>query len=154
MSRTMTHDSAQETEEVTALIAGLRELADHLEQEPELALHLATYGPDRFLVYTDDADRFRTLASALGGDREKNATDSYMTVTRRFGPGIEVLVYTDRSTVCARRVVGTETVEVPDPDAPKVTIERPVYEWDCASVLAEAGAVDGEVDDIVDWPDR
>lgn len=38
--------------------------------------------------------------------------------------------------VCERVQVGTEVVEVPDPDAPKIIQERPVYEYRCTEVTA------------------
>lgn len=144
---TITTDHTDTDEEVTpeaaAAIAGIRAFADHLEQQPDLANYFAWMSNNRFLLYTSDPDEFRTLARALGGDREKDAADDYMTVRRHFGP-IEVQVYTARDKVCTRRQVGIETVEVVDPNAPKVTIERPVFEWDCAPVLNDDVVVEGE----------
>jgi hypothetical protein len=40
--------------------------------------------------------------------------------------------------VCERRVVGVETVEIPDPQAPMVKQTREVVEWVCAPILGEA----------------
>ncbi len=50
-----------------------------------------------------------------------------------------------RARVCERIVTGVETVteQVPDPAAPKITVERVVeqVEWRCSSILADAEAV-------------
>ena len=48
---------------------------------------------------------------------------------------VKVVVFAPRG-VCERVEVGTEVVEVPDPDAPKIRQERPVYEWRCAEAAS------------------
>ncbi len=61
-------------------------------------------------------------------------------------PPVMLHAYGDRAKVCERVVTGTREVteEVPDPDAPKVTVTRVVedVEWRCSSILAA-----GEGDD-------
>lgn len=76
-----------------------------------------------------------TAGAALGEIRKVN-DDGYARVFRRFGSHVELEVWAPRSAVCERVVVGTETVEIPDPDAPKVTVEREVVEWRCSPLLA------------------
>jgi hypothetical protein len=45
--------------------------------------------------------------------------------------------YQEVYTVNVERVqVGTETVEISDPTAPTITVDRPVYEWRCPESLA------------------
>lgn len=93
----------------------------------------------RLLVFCWNAEQLAAVARILAdraplGAVEKDQDDDYARVTRRFGT-VFVEAYAQRETVCERIEVGTETVEVPDPDAPKVTIERPVYEWRCAPLL-------------------
>lgn len=118
-----------------AAIAGLRELADFIEDNPEFA-ELADTTLNLYVAnWYEDADRqFADLARKLGGHRTKSANERYLHVTRMFGP-LEVSVFTNREVVCERVVVGTETVEVPDPNAAKVTVEREIVEWECKSIL-------------------
>jgi hypothetical protein len=78
-------------------------------------------------------------AGAPIGSTEKNYGDEIAKVIRRFGAAT-VEVYALRDNVCERRVVGFETVEVPDPDAPLVTVEREVVEWACHPILSEVSA--------------
>jgi hypothetical protein len=141
----MTHTSASYEQARRAYDAatGLRELADLIARNPELA----PVADNRLLMFVlpdFDSDEpaaamFARLARMLGGTRTKDADDTYVTVTRKFGP-LAVDVYTTRDLVCERVVVGTETVEVPDPNAPKVTVEREVVEWKCTPVLANGAA--------------
>lgn len=128
-----------------AFVAGLRELADFYETHPDAPLPQLP----SMLTYIADPDQYRAAVRALGGDREKYATkgaaadeETYAGVTRMFGP-VAHKVFTLRENVCVRRQVGTETVMEPDPNA-MVAVERPVYEYDCTPVLAdaEAAAVD------------
>lgn len=127
------------TIEAAEAAAGLRQLADLIEANPELAdlvegntLLMAVgerWGSDESV-----ADRFARLARMLGGTRTKSGDGTYFWVGRRFGP-LTAEIFTARNQVCERVVVGVETVEVPDPDAPKVTVEREVVEWQCSPVL-------------------
>jgi hypothetical protein len=119
--------------------AGLRELADLLEANPEWAEGIegeylrACVGDWR----PDAAETFARMAKALGGNRVKTADDNWFNIQRRFGP-ITVELYTQRETVCTKKVVGTRTVEKPDPNAPKVRVEEDVVEWECNPLFAEA----------------
>jgi hypothetical protein len=115
----------------TTIGEDLRALADHLDRNPELA---EAFTGQIFNIYADDPDQFGRLVAQLGGARTKKVSDNFFTVQRRFG-GIQIDLFTSREAVCTRRVVGTETVEVPDPDAPKVTVTRDIVEWDCEPVL-------------------
>lgn len=121
------------TDEMT-LPDALRTLADLLDASPDL-LKAMRYGFDRVLMPHQTAEEFRATVAALGGHRVKDADDDWYTVARQIGP-ITLDAYIARQKVCERVVTGVETVEVPDPDAPKVTIEREVVEWRCTdSVL-------------------
>lgn len=113
-------------------INGLRALADHLEAHPELVTEWAEIEFARFVC---DATEMAELVKALGGSREKSVIGTYMEVKRDFGGGVSMTINAQRSSVCTAVVVGTETVEVPDPDAPKVTVTRDVIEWECSPVL-------------------
>lgn len=78
-------------------------------------------------------------AGAPFGSVRKQYDDKYLRVFRMFGT-VEVEAWTMRELVCERRVVGFETVEVPDPDAPLVTVEREIVEWACHPILSEVSA--------------
>lgn len=107
-------------------VAGLRELADFIERDPDFAdLHWP--GPALLCVPSWEkgaAARFRDLVRRLGGHRTKSVTERYIETTRQFGP-IGIQVYTAREVVCERVVVGTETVE------------SEVVEWECSPILDE-----------------
>lgn len=133
---------AEET--LTEWVDGLVLARWHLRHHPQLA-DKATIYPDKILVFSHDPEEYASLVRDLMdgapvGEIRKTADDNYSKVSRFFGP-VEVYVFTPRETVCERRQVGVETVELPDPDAPKITVERPVYEWECAPLLAVGTAV-------------
>lgn len=152
-------DTSTERAEFTA---GLRAMADWFDQHPELNLpyeassnHHA--GGVRFSIgiqeefdYEDDdfvddlPGRFAEAVKALGGARKKDATDGYMRVTRKFGPGVNVEIWAARDKVCEAVVVGKKKVEVQQIVRPVETItvveEQDVIEWRCAPVLSEATA--------------
>lgn len=110
----------------------LRALADHLENHPDLAEKVSSsILPIQIYCLEDE---FRDMVSQLGGDRTKTFSDRYADVSRSFG-SVVLNLFTGRENVCVARVVGTEEVEVPDPDAPKITITRDIIEWDCNPVL-------------------
>jgi hypothetical protein len=121
----------------SALIQGLRDLADALEQHPGIP-EPAPVGVNIFL--NDNATlQMAAIRRAIGGTWEKQATDQFFWIRKRFGPvSLEVNAYRDQ--VCTRVVVGTETVEVPDPAAPKVTVEREIVRWDCSPLLDDEQA--------------
>lgn len=133
----------QETAEVAQ---GLRELADWIEAHPNnpaaqaVAHNMTTIGTGTITFHRDE---FRALATALGGERQKDADDNYVIVTRKFGP-VLVRIEGYRESVCVPRVVGTVTEEVPAHDAipaqPARTIERDIIEWECPPVLATEAA--------------
>lgn len=126
---------------VADLIAGLRALADECEARPELGALLAvewmTYSFSRF--FAEEAE-FADAVRALGGRREKDAIGSYLEVSRRFGDFLKVDFNIARGKVCDAVEVGRESVEVPDPNAPKVTVDRPIIEWRCRPILEADGS--------------
>lgn len=81
------------------------------------------------------------MAGAPVGSITKVTTEDHdigwVKVRRQFGTAF-VEAWTPRDIVCERVVTGVETVEVPDPAAPKVTVERELVEWRCGSVLGGA----------------
>ncbi len=82
------------------------------------------------------ATRALVTGAPLGAIEKAVASyGNYSQVFRHFGK-VSIELWINRDEVCERRQIGTEMVEVIDPNAPKVTVERPVYEWDCKPVLA------------------
>lgn len=119
----------------------LRELADFLDANPELAEHLAR---KTFYVFAPpNKTEFARLALMLGNAR-KWSDSTWYNAERDFGP-ITLQVTASRDSVCERVVVGSETVEVTEPDLDAVaalpTITRSVtidkVEWVCPPSLHE-----------------
>ena len=133
-------------DDIDATIAGLQALAAWRTSHPEIQCSLTStvtlciydgsnrrdgLTPADIVRALVDGAPLGTIDKHLGGD-----DDELMFVTRSFGGNVTASYHTDREEVCTRRVVGTETVEVPDPDAPLVTVEREIVEWDCGPLLA------------------
>ncbi len=111
-------------EQRTAYIEGLRELADALEQRPEL---LDGLSPVMLYCFTQSRADFVRRADELGGDRSKTFDDWYVNVRRTFGPhAVEVCV--NREQVC-RKVVTGERLVPAKPAEPEHVEE--VVEWVC-----------------------
>lgn len=131
---------------MTAFTEGLRAYADWLEAHPEMAKSLA--GLHNYYV-TWDRNEFVSAVKALGGSAAKGTTakGKDFEVTRDFGGGVRLTVYTRRENVCERVQIGIEAEEVEvdedavDPDdtilsksvVHRATVRRnrPVYEWTC-----------------------
>lgn len=84
------------------------------------------------------AARLLAAGAPIGAVR-KNVDDNYARITRSFG-SVELEAWTAREQVCERVEDGVETVEIPDPDAPTVTVERTRYRWECKPILEEVSA--------------
>jgi hypothetical protein len=133
-------------------VAGLRAIADMIEQNPELATHfdfsLNTAGIGVHLRDEDRAAemaRISRIARRYGATSTKEISEKFHNMTLDFGGAkAEVIAY--REEVCERVVVGTREVteEVPDPEAlkavPMVTVTRTehVTKWECKPILAAA----------------
>ena len=127
---------------IDATARGLTELRDWLTQHPDAEGHMC--GTVYILRGStgDPADLVRliTAGAPLGSVTKKASpsTPGILFVERKFSGGVLIQYQAPRDEVCTRRVVGVETVEVPDPDAPLVTIEREIVEWDCLPILGGA----------------
>lgn len=118
---------------------GLRKIADLIDEHPELPLPF--YGADgnslSWFVY--DTAHLALLLDAMEGQRHKDY-GTYFADVKGHVAGVLVEAHIPREQVCERRVVGTETVELPDPEAlaavPKIAVERDVVEWTCHPILA------------------
>jgi hypothetical protein len=131
--------------ERTDYIEGLRQLADLLDANPDVPLPYTgagTFAPLQWVEVDDDARAvFAKVASIIPGTKTKR-TDEYNFALAGQLAGLHVAVLAPRYAVCARVVIGTREVteEVPDPEAPKVTVTRTeeIVEWKCAPLLADA----------------
>lgn len=136
----------------TAYTGGLRALARFLDDHPEVPLpyhgaHAEGSALPAFPIYLTDGATARAgmavIARAMGGavkapKTHHDGTEDFQ-VWREFG-GIVLYAQAPREQVCTRRVTGTREVteEIPDPDAPKVTVTRTVEDvtWECGPLLA------------------
>lgn len=113
-----------------SIIAGLRELADALEQHPELP---TPYGLEVDVFWrTDDNARHdgrltqadaRGAMAALPGGWSKDGLGNYLEYKRAFGDHVAYALNLNRADVCKRVQVGVRNVPAHD---------EPVYEWDCS----------------------
>ena len=132
-------------DESDATIASLQALAAWRTAHPEVPVWRSSTGA--WLVGSEakrnlsPAEIVRAVAdgapiSSITKSAGSGVADGIMFIDRDFGHGVSVRYLADREQVCTRRVVGTETVEVPDPGAPPVTIEQAIAERDCQPLLA------------------
>lgn len=129
------------------MAAGLRELAAFIEKNPQL-VEVLSYPLHNMLapLYVHENPQalmadFARAGARAGAEVRKTFDDSHGGVNVAFGP-VTVRVYAPREAVCERVVVGAEQVtkEVPDPDAPKITVTETVekVEWRCTPLLVDA----------------
>lgn len=142
----------QQAKHAAEITAGLRAVADLLEEVPAAATILA--GTKLLVPVMHESDPVALLAAiaragaAQGGKVSKSYETKYANVDVTFGP-VVLQAYADREQVCERVVVGTETVtkKVKDPKAlaavPEIEVTEEVeqVEWRCRPLLAgESGA--------------
>lgn len=143
-------------DERSEYIAGLRQLADVLEQHDELPLPVqGTLLPMSMCFLSGDDDRSAIAAGARALPcrldkrvRDGSGCDSYFDLHGQLH-GLRVQLTAYRDDVCERVVTGTEEVTrtVKDPEAlaavPEVEVTETVetVEWRCHSILAPQGEV-------------
>lgn len=124
----------------------LRALADALDENPDLPLPTIASSATIYILFAA-AEDVRALVRAARGRVEKTEDTMFDSIeyTGEIAPGLYLSLSVPREQVCDRIVVGTETVEVPDPDAPLVQVERDVVEWRCRPILETTaeGRTDG-----------
>ncbi len=128
-------------------IDGLRQIADWLEQHPDVRLPYLGDNELDIYVHGDIPAEMATIARAMGaaekGARSYSSGSERFTLSRQFG-ALRVVASCPRDEVCERVVVATETLTetVPDPQyiaaAPTVTVTKTVeqVEWRCRPLLA------------------
>lgn len=139
-------------------IAGLRQLADLLEQHPD-ALPLPYQGhwvpiTFHFLTGEDPKSALAAAVRALPIRLDKSGGDSYFDLTGSLH-GLSIVLTAFRNEVCERVVTGTETVtkQVRDPEAaaqalasvPLVEITETVeqVQWICRPLMADKPTAGG-----------
>jgi hypothetical protein len=100
-------------------IAGLRALADFLEQHPDMP----TPYYDTINIFVPTREEIATIARLTSWEKEYQTT--YFVLRKMFGDDLRLEVNIDRGAVCRKVVTGTKTV----PAQPEHTIEE--YAWVC-----------------------
>lgn len=77
----------------------------------------------------------RAFMREFGGKWDKSEGGSTFYFSREFD-GVNVSLLANREAVCEAVVVGTRIDLVPDPNAPKIEVEREVVEWKCEPIMA------------------
>jgi hypothetical protein len=124
-------------------IAGLRAMAQWLEEQPAAEI------PGRPLTKYHacaNGGKMALLMRQLGGHWEKGIDWSGdFTLTRKFGPQIQYVLYTKREAVCRKVVKGTKTKTVQKP-------ADPVRQKQLEDELAALPSVDTvETEEDVEW---
>lgn len=129
--------------------AGLRALADLLDQHPEVPLPYSGTKQSPLLIVPHENQRqvLADVARAFPGTVRKDVRDGYFDLYASV-EGLHVQVIAYRSEVCERVVIGTREVtrEVLDPEAlaavSRVTVTETVedVEWICSPLLRDAVA--------------
>lgn len=117
---------------------GLRQLANVIEQHPEVDLPFGTEDWGAIQVYIMGKEQMAALVRAMPCKAEKNYDSNFLNMRFKLGEFC-MNAYVSRSTVCERIVVASKEVitMVPDPDAPmvqKVEIVEEI-EWRCDEPL-------------------
>lgn len=122
-------------------IAGLRALADLLEQHDELELPFTGSGNSLNVIpVADQREQVAAWARALPGLVRKSVRDGYFDLTGNLH-GLRIAVICDRDQVCTRVVTGTREVTTSEPIISghrDVTETVEDVEWVCEPLLAEA----------------
>lgn len=127
-------------------VAGLRMLADLLEQHDDLPLpYYGVNAEVRLPFYCYTRDQIAQFARLLPGRVDKHVDEEYESYgfsLRGALAGLHVDVKAHRNAVCERVVVGTDEVteQVPDPSVqvPLVEVTKTVerVRWECSPLLA------------------
>lgn len=112
-------------------ISDMRKVLDWVEAHP--TAHVPTFVS--ILDFALNRESLVEKQRVLGGRWRKDTANGTFDLRQELAPGVDYVIYTARSEVCERVVVGHEEVEVPDPDAPMVKQKREIVEWQCDGVL-------------------
>lgn len=127
-----------------AYTAGLRALADLLDQNPEVPLPVYGSILDMLVIVqtSDPAALLAKVARLIPGTLTKDADDNYFRLRGQLH-GLSITFAADREKVCRKVVKGIRTVTKPDPEwvakVPLVTCEEEDVEWICPPLLTQSG---------------
>lgn len=121
--------------------AGLRQVADWIEQHPEVDIPEPSI--TAYSLYSKEKAAVTARAMSAGGRCDKVFADTLVTLKRDFG-GITLQYHGTRSNVCEQVAVGKRVVPekyVPPQPATEAQVipehEETVYEWRCAPLLGK-----------------
>ena len=130
-------------------IDGLRKLADLLEAKPNCPVPYSGSRGNNMLVFAKTPEQIKAWAKALGNVKKEYGNDDDVYNFSLYGTlgTIPIKVLGEREGVCERVVVGSEEIEItePDPDferpeVPMITrkVTKEIVEWNCGSLLEDA----------------
>lgn len=127
--------SAMQVKDNAEYVAGLRQLADWYEKNPQVEL------PSwQFTVYAFDTKENAMLVLRACAPCDKEYDGDMFYIRKQFGKiGLNFMFL--RQAVCVRRVVGTR--DVPEVVIPKKVVPahvEQIVEWDCVPVLSAESA--------------
>lgn len=119
------------------LIAGLRHIADVLEQNP--LLPSPYFGTA--ITSVENLEQMIAVGKSYGGFWEKSTTDDDFQLRRTLSDALSLMTYTARENVCTRVVVGTKVIPATTlPAREEVYMPERVEEvvqWHCPKSLQE-----------------
>lgn len=127
----------------TALVAGLRALADDLENSTG---PLPTHPIEaQWLIFGDEnqKDTATSVVRSIGGHWDKDGLSDLFEFRRDYGGRVKARVVVDRPAVCERVVTDTKTITRHIPAQPAVEAHEVAeiveqVEWRCQPLLADA----------------
>lgn len=145
------------------MIAGLRKMADWLENTPvEMPVPASLVGSvytgamhdSRGIRHMMDSTIGMALIANAAGDVDKEVNSQLFKLVKDFGGGVKVEWVAYREAVCERVVVGTKIVPAEPERVVAAVPERTeeVVEWKCPSLLKAAASVEMDTTPVLESP--
>lgn len=119
------------SKEEKATLKGMRAMLKVFEQHPDLPL---PYNFGNISLFCGTADHMMATAKHIPGKLDKQVTEHYFSLSRKFGGKAQLDLTVNRGQVCTKRVVRVE--EVPAETITRDAYKREIVEWDCPPALA------------------
>lgn len=128
-------------------VAGLRELADFIENAPFPDSWQGAWGEkswEAHYIYlnTGTKEDFQKFVKALG-TFEKTFSEYSSSAVKTLPSGIKITVSTDRQNICKKVVVGTRVIPAKEErtviEEAEPEREEEIVKWECGSFLGESG---------------
>lgn len=133
----------EDADERFATTFGLRQLADLIEDHPDVLLpyQVTIYDSTHDKRHDVAIDHLRGKARLLGGRWDKVPIGDTFVLERHLGGRVKYRLEAPREAVCEKRIVGHHQVQrrVRPPsyiDIETETVTEPIIEWDCPAVLS------------------